>query len=98
MAFYHGADTLSEASCIGLLLFNKASITGNVISICLIAVERFISVFFPLKSKSWITVSRVKKVSVSYSSWKFKSKFINKMLSPVRIELGFWSFFFINRL
>ena len=66
MAFYHGGDTLSEASCIGLLLFNKASVTANVITICLIAVERFISVFFPLRSKSWITVSRVKKVSVSY--------------------------------
>ena len=62
MAFYDGSDTLSEASCIGLLLFNKANVTANVITICLIDVERIISAFFPLRSNSWITVSKVKKV------------------------------------
>ena len=61
--FYEGTDRVSEASCVTYMFFNRTSITGNISFICLIAIERFISVLFPLKSKIWITVAKVKKVS-----------------------------------
>ncbi len=38
-------------------------LTGNVLHIFVIAVERFLHVCFPLKSIIWITVSKTKKVS-----------------------------------
>ena len=62
-SFYNGADLVSEVSCVTYMFFNRASIVGNISHICLIAIERFISVLFPLKSKIWITVVKVKKVS-----------------------------------
>ena len=61
--FYYGTDRVSEASCATYMFFNRTSITGNISFICLIAIERFVSVLFPLKSKIWITVAKVKKVS-----------------------------------
>ena len=62
--YYQNSDAFSEASCIGLVWFNTVSIIANITTICLISLERFISVSFPLKSKRWITVTRVKKVSI----------------------------------
>ena len=62
--YYQDSDAFSEASCIGFVWFNTVSIIGNIITICLISLERFILVSFPLKSKRWITVTRVKKVSI----------------------------------
>ena len=60
--FFQGTDAVSEASCVTYMFFNRASIVGNISHICLIAIERFISVLFPLKTKIWITVAKVKKV------------------------------------
>ena len=60
---YHGSDIVSEVSCTLHLWFNRANSIGNVMTICFISLERFLAIFFPFKSMSWITNTRIKKVS-----------------------------------
>ena len=67
--FYHGADTFSRVVCFAYLWFNRASSAGNVITICLISIERFLCVFFPFKSMIWITTARMKKVTDFHFLW-----------------------------
>ena len=62
--FFEGTDAVSEASCVIYMFFNRTSIVGNISHISLIAIQRFVSVLFPLKSKIWITVAKVKKVTL----------------------------------
>ena len=58
--YYQGEDIISKTSCIVNIWLGLISITGNVVTIMLIAIERTIAVFFPLKSI--ITTSKTKKV------------------------------------
>ena len=83
--FYHGADTFSRVVCFAYLWFNRASSTGNVITICLISIERFLCIFFPFKSMIWITTARMKKVMDFYFLWliETQSSFIILNLTEV---------------
>ena len=60
--YYHEYDTLSQVNCIAHIWFGHTSLSGNIVNIMFIALERTVAVYFPLKSIYWITSSKAKKV------------------------------------
>ena len=83
---YHGSDILSEVSCTLHLWFSRANSIGNVMTICLISFERFLAIFFPFKSMSWVTNTRIKKASDPiiellqyFSSAVMRTKSVNRI-------------------
>ena len=59
---YNQRDTRSHVACTAHIWFNYVSISGNIINILSISIERTVTVLFPLKAKLWITTFRTKKV------------------------------------
>ena len=59
---YNQEDTRSHVACIVHIWFNYVSISGNIINILSISIERTVTVLFPLKAKLWITTFGTKKV------------------------------------
>ena len=64
--FYHRYDNLSKANCIAHIWIGYTSLSGNIVNIMFIALERTVAVYFLLKSIYWITTSKAKGVSVIY--------------------------------
>ena len=65
--YYRGEDIFSVVNCVVVIWITLVSLSGNIFNIMFIAIERTISVYFPLKSITWITTSKTKKVSFKIS-------------------------------
>ena len=54
--------------CAAHIFVSYLSISGQIFSLLLIAIERAISVHYPLKSRLWLTAAKTKKV-IKYISY-----------------------------